>query len=546
MKAYRRVILRCVFLCAPVFFLYNCTTLEEGFEFEAIPAISGLDCNKYRLTGFLTELQAAQGVVVKVPYQSSNGLYYPGEVVESDGVDGLTARLEALTFRTSPDSLTYIITGTPATAGTARFRLGAGRDSCDLNLVVGSRVGTVTNLGCGSPTVNGTLFAYVAAAGVTVTITYSGGNGGTYGSGEFSSTGVGGLKAVLTGGQLNQGAGSVNLTITGTPNGAGSANFPLVIAGSSCVLNLSVILPAASVENLHCMDIQINGSIYQGNTVNDVSFILPYSGGNGGNYSQQSVQSDPNLGVGGLLATLDAGSTQNGNGSVIFRITGTANSIGAAIFPISLGGKFCNAKILVGGIFVDNRDGKQYETAAIGSNIWFIDNLNYNIPGSYCYADNPENCNIYGRLYNYTQIMVNSGCPTGWRMASMYDFFNLLESIGSSCITCDQPFPGEPENSTWGPNNNFTGASKLKAQTGWVNDNSNNNSQFSALPGGYKHYSNPSYIRLGAGGAWWLGQLPQNQGEAIVLYLSSGGDVLDIVETEDKETDKFSIRCIKN
>jgi hypothetical protein len=58
-------------------------------------------------------------------------------------------------------------------------------------------------------------------SGVTVTVNYTGGNGGVYGSQSIASTGVLGLTASLPAGQFNVGAGSVVLEISGTALSSG-------------------------------------------------------------------------------------------------------------------------------------------------------------------------------------------------------------------------------------------------------------------------------------------------------------------------------------
>jgi uncharacterized protein (TIGR02145 family) len=243
MSSYGRLPLWYVLLCASIFFLYSCETLEEGFEFQPIPAISGLDCDRYQLSAPLTEGQAAQGVTVKVPYQSSNGLFYPGEVVSSAGVTGLTARLQALTFQTSPDSLTYIISGTPASAGTAKFSLGAGRDSCDLNLVVGSRAGAVNTLDCAFSQLTGIVAAGIAVNGVSLRVPYTGGNGGVYDTQVIQSSVLTGLVATLPAGQLAQGNGELVFQLSGNLATTGSAVLLINVGGKSCNAIIPVNLP---------------------------------------------------------------------------------------------------------------------------------------------------------------------------------------------------------------------------------------------------------------------------------------------------------------
>jgi uncharacterized protein (TIGR02145 family) len=61
-----------------------------------------------------------------------NGGPHSGQTVSSTGVSGLTATLAAGNFAIGADSLSYIITGTPGTSGTASFALNIGGQSCTL------------------------------------------------------------------------------------------------------------------------------------------------------------------------------------------------------------------------------------------------------------------------------------------------------------------------------------------------------------------------------------------------------------------------------
>jgi hypothetical protein len=67
-----------------------------------------------------------------VPYAGGNGDTHNGQTVTSTGVTGLTATLSAGAFAVGSGSLTYTITGTPATSGTATFALSIGGQTCNL------------------------------------------------------------------------------------------------------------------------------------------------------------------------------------------------------------------------------------------------------------------------------------------------------------------------------------------------------------------------------------------------------------------------------
>lgn len=76
--------------------------------------------------GSLSSGTAASGVSSVVSYTGGNGESHAGQIVTSTDVTGLTATLSASTFAVGDGALTYNITGTPASDGTASFALNIG------------------------------------------------------------------------------------------------------------------------------------------------------------------------------------------------------------------------------------------------------------------------------------------------------------------------------------------------------------------------------------------------------------------------------------
>lgn len=108
-------------------------------------SIDALDCGSAVNTGALLSGLPALAVSSSVPYTGGNGEPFPGQAVSSTGVPGLTATLAPDTLANGNGTLTYVITGTPASTGTASFALNVGGQSCTLERFVGSGSGSVTD-----------------------------------------------------------------------------------------------------------------------------------------------------------------------------------------------------------------------------------------------------------------------------------------------------------------------------------------------------------------------------------------------------------------
>ena len=92
--------------------------------------ITALNCSSATNNGTLTATTTATSVTSVISYTGGNGGTHNGQIVTSTGVTGLTATLQAGTFANGNGSLTYTITGTPATSGTASFGLNIGGKTC--------------------------------------------------------------------------------------------------------------------------------------------------------------------------------------------------------------------------------------------------------------------------------------------------------------------------------------------------------------------------------------------------------------------------------
>ena len=110
-----------------------------------LAALTTLNCVGATTTGTLTSGTPANGVSTSVPYTGGNAGTYNAQSATSTGVTGLTASLAAGTLAGGSGSVTYTITGTPSTNGTASFAITLGGQSCTFNVAVGNQGLTIGN-----------------------------------------------------------------------------------------------------------------------------------------------------------------------------------------------------------------------------------------------------------------------------------------------------------------------------------------------------------------------------------------------------------------
>lgn len=319
---------------------WNCLTVDRSLQ---AATVTTLDCANMIQGGTLISGNQANGVSTMIPYTGGNGGAYSSSSVSSTGVLGLTASFPAGTVYKGSGTITVYITGTPVTWGTASFTINIAGKSCVINYNVTPGAGVAT-LNCAGATLNGNIVQNFSST-ATVTIPYTGGNGGPYTSQTFVTSPINGnLMALLSPGNFSVGNGSVTLTLTGTAVNTPSVSIPVSIGGSSCTLTLPVTV--TDVASLNCAGATTTApTLVSGSSITaGYTVTVPYTGGSG-IFSGSFASSTPS----GITLTAPNTTLNAGGGNIVFNVSGNVpiGYEGNITIPITVGSKSCNVTILV-------------------------------------------------------------------------------------------------------------------------------------------------------------------------------------------------------
>jgi uncharacterized protein (TIGR02145 family) len=189
-------------------------------------------------------------------------------------------------------------------------------------------------------------------------------------------------------------------------------------------------------------------------------------------------------------------------------------------------------------------EGKSYNTVQIGTQCWLRENLNVgtringgqdqtnnSIIEKYCYENHESNCNTYGGLYQWNELMqyvTTEGaigiCPSGWHIPTDAEWTTLTDFLGGESIA--------------------GGKMKEAGTAHWLSPNTGatNSSGFTALPGGRRN-DNGGFYDIADDLSIWL-STEDSSTNAYVRSLSSTSE--GVSGFSGFKTSGFSARCIKN
>jgi len=259
----------------------------------------------------------------------------------------------------------------------------------------------------------------------------------------------------------------------------------------------------------------------------------------------------------------------NSNVSVTADITGLT---AATIYHFrvkavnSLGATFGSDMTFTTGGPVTDIDGNIYNVITIGNQVWMKENLkttkyndgtsiplvtdattwtNLATPG-YCWYNNDATTYkaIYGALYNWYTVQMGKLCPAGWHVPTDNEWTTLTDYLTNN----GYGYGGSGINI----------AKSLAAASGWNpysiagtvgNDQvSNNNSGFTALPGGDRNFDGTgTFYGIGYNGNWWSSTDDRNNGNTLIAWARNlyydGSNVFSFYYYKQIG---FSVRCLRD
>jgi uncharacterized protein (TIGR02145 family) len=203
-------------------------------------------------------------------------------------------------------------------------------------------------------------------------------------------------------------------------------------------------------------------------------------------------------------------------------------------------------------------EGKVYNTVQIFGQCWLKENMDIGtmINGSiaqsdngviekYCFQDDPANCEQYGGLYQWSEMMqyINEDndhrgiCPGDWHLPTDMEWMILEGSVDSQYGIGNEFWYHDG-------NRGFDAGKNLKATQGYQNNgNGTDLYGFTALPGGV-HHDDGSFIGKTKYAVFWTGTRSISVFCATYRLLDYYYDL--IYRDAPDRSDAMSVRCIKD
>lgn len=303
--------------------------------------------------------------------------------------------------------------------------------------------------------------------------------------------------------------------------------------------------PAGEITSLNCSGANNTGSLWSGISAIGVSSNVPYTGGNGGPHSGQTVSS---TGVTGLTATLAAGAFVNGSSNLTYTITGTPSAAGTANFALNIGSQSCILSLIIQAQCLSGNTVTIDVINPSTGKIWMDRNL-----GAHQIATSSTDPLAFGDLYQWGRgkdghqcrnsattttlsstntpthgwFITTSSSPNDWRSPQNDNLWQGVNGINNPCPIGYRL-----------PTNAELNAERLS----WVSNNPLGafSSPLKFTLSGARNSFNGNVYGIGWSGTYWSSTVISSLRIRTLLFESSA------VMSEPSRSNGFSVRCIKN
>lgn len=212
-------------------------------------------------------------------------------------------------------------------------------------------------------------------------------------------------------------------------------------------------------------------------------------------------------------------------------------------------------------------DGNNYGVVTIGEQVWIAENLKVGtmingyqemtdngIIEKYCFINDEANCDFYGGLYQWDEMMnytiipgVKGICPAGWHVPSDAEWMQLINYVVA------QGYPNNNINNAAGNalkscrqlNSPLGGDCNTTVHPRWNSDGTHHGFDefgFSAFPGGYRHIFG-TFSSMGIGGYWWSStEFSSTDARGRGTHYNYG----NVEHSFGSKTQGFNVRCLRD
>jgi uncharacterized protein (TIGR02145 family) len=173
------------------------------------------------------------------------------------------------------------------------------------------------------------------------------------------------------------------------------------------------------------------------------------------------------------------------------------------------------------------------ENLNVGTMINGVENMtNNSIIEKYCYDDDPTNCDTYGGLYQWDEVMdyvttegTQGICPDDWHIPSDVEWTLLTDFLGGESVT--------------------GGKMKEVGTTHWNSPNTDatNESGFTALPSGERGSNNGAFYSIGNAAPIWS----STEYDSTYAWTRNLGNTNSFIYAyEENEQFGLALRCLRD